>query len=39
MCIIALINFDEYGVSWDEEDQRKTGIVNYDIYFLIAQIY
>jgi dolichyl-phosphate-mannose-protein mannosyltransferase len=33
LCIIALISFDEYGISWDEETQRKTGIVNYEYVF------
>lgn len=37
MCIIALISFDEYGISWDEEAQRKTGIVNYEYIFSNSQ--
>jgi hypothetical protein len=33
MLIIALMTFDNYGMSWDESIQRKTGQVNYDYVF------
>jgi len=33
MCMIALISFTEYGISWDEEYQRKIGLVNYEYIF------
>lgn len=31
--IIALFTFNQYGVSWDEPQQRETGLVNYDYIF------
>jgi hypothetical protein len=31
--IIALFTFNQYGVSWDELQQRETGLVNYDYIF------
>lgn len=33
MCFIALFSFDEYGVSYDEEAQRYTGLVSYNYIF------
>jgi hypothetical protein len=31
--VIGLINYDNYGISWDEEAQRQMGIVSYDYVF------
>ncbi len=33
MILLALISFDEYGVSWDEPQQRRTGEVSYNYVF------
>jgi dolichyl-phosphate-mannose-protein mannosyltransferase len=33
MCFIALISFDEFGISWDEPTQRKTGEINFEYIF------
>lgn len=33
MLLVALITFDDYGMSWDENTQRTTGQINYDYVF------
>lgn len=33
MGTIALFTFDDYGISWDEMIQRKTGLINYNYIF------
>lgn len=33
MVVIALFSWDEYGLSWDENQQRETGIVSYNYLF------
>jgi len=36
--VIALINYDKYGLSWDENEQRKTGIVSAEYVFSNNQL-
>ena len=33
MAIISLFGYADYGISWDEPQQRKTGLVNYEYVF------
>jgi hypothetical protein len=36
-CVIALISYDEYGISWDEAIQRETGKISYEYAFSDSQ--
>ena len=39
LCVIALINYDKYGLGWDENEQRKTGIVSAEYVFSNNQLF
>lgn len=36
-CMIALISYDEYGLTWDDNSQHKTGIISYEYVFSGSQ--
>ena len=37
LCVIAITSYNDYGIAWDEHDQRRTGIVSANYIFSDSQ--